>query len=113
MLPRLDGDVLRIQTECIITHGMKHTSTLVATKAGNHITHRVVLDVTHMGAARTVRELFPPLRQVPVPPRGIILNRIINLESLFLGPDRLPLGFNLFRVVLSSRQVLSFRTTTF
>ncbi|OPZ76422.1 MAG: hypothetical protein BWY79_01632 [Actinobacteria bacterium ADurb.Bin444] len=105
----LYGDVLRVETEGVVTHGMQDELALVAPEARDHIAHGVVLDVSHVRAARRVGE---HLQDIGGATRLTLLHvlecRIGHVECLFTRPDRLPLGLDLLRVVAARHRSSSF-----
>ena len=100
MLARLDGDVLGVQPERVVAHGVQHPLTLVAAEAGYHVAHGVVLHVTHMGATRRIGEHLEHVgRSRTLARRHLLIGRIGNDKGLFPVPDFLPLGLDGFWVV--------------
>ena len=108
-LAGLYGHVLGVEAEGVVAHGMEHAAALMPVKPGYHVAHRVVLDVAHMRAARGVREHLEDVGGIlALAWTGRSLLRIRDDERTLVGPYTLPLGFDLFRVVLA-RHPQSFR----
>ena len=98
----LHSGILSRQAKGIPPHGMEHVEPPGALVARDHVTDRIVSDVTHVDAPRGVGE---HLQDVV----GFATRCLLGTETVGIGPGRLPSGLDLFRVVAAHLGVRSLR----
>jgi hypothetical protein len=98
MLAGPDRMVLCGQAERVIAHWVQHPHPVAAPEVGEHVAHRVVLQVAHVGLARGVRQ---HLEHVAL--RGVRfvagIAWVRHLPGALRLPDLLPLALDRARVV--------------
>jgi hypothetical protein len=94
------GGVFRRQPESVPTHGVEHVLALGAVITRHDIAHGIVADVAHVNAARRIGEHLEHV---------IMFARIVILDDkrLTVGPNFLPVGFLLTRIITFNAHVLA------
>ena len=93
MLPRLDGILLRRQSECVVAHRVQHVESLLTLVARVDVRGDVAERMAHVQPR--ARGVGKHVEHVEFRPRGVSL----DLVGLMFFPVSLPLGFQLFEIV--------------
>ncbi len=93
---RPDRGVLRRKPERVVAHRVHDPVTEAAPVQGDHVAHRVVLDVAHVQLAGRVREHLEHVRQVV---GGLAGGGVGHVEDALALPDLLPSSLDGGRIV--------------